>query len=240
MYIPSYRGRFHEVLRVGDECIAANELDGLDSTNWVMYTLQSVAYDQLGKPDSALAMVETALTLADEEALKDGQLLGWQAALAFKAGDTTKSKSLISRLERNAQSGKAGDIEEYWDARGTIALHVKDYHSAVEYLARADSASRRGYERYALAESHLGAGNRQRAIDIFERNLTRYDENRAISGSASVRGYYLLGKAYDEIGEREKAVTNLDRFLTIWKDADPGLKEVDDAKARLTRLKTGS
>jgi serine/threonine protein kinase/tetratricopeptide (TPR) repeat protein len=239
IFIPVYRGRFHEALRVGDECIAANKLDGLDSTNWVMYGLKAVAYDQLGQPDSALAMIETALTLADKEAVKFGQLLGWQAVFAFRAGDTTKSKSLISRLKRNAQSGKAGDIVEYWDARGTIALNVKDYPSAVEYLARADSAFGQGAERGTLAEAYLGTGNRQRAIDILEQDLIKYDEGRAWA-LISVRGYYLLGKAYDEIGEREKAVTNLEKFLTIWKDADPGLKEVDDAKARLARLKTGS
>jgi hypothetical protein len=48
-----------------------------------------------------------------------------------------------------------------------------------------------------------------------------------------------LGKIYEQKGERDKARENCRKFLDLWKDADPGLPEVTDARQRLAGL-TGS
>ncbi|MCX6830209.1 MAG: hypothetical protein NT002_13170 [candidate division Zixibacteria bacterium] len=143
-------------------------------------------------------------------------------------------------MKRDAESKKAFDVEQYWDAKGEIALYAKNYAGAVEYLARRDSVASAAIGSRALAEAYLWSGDKSRAIDILEKNQMKYDQNRVFDGAYSVKGYYLLGCAYDEIGARNKARAALEQFLTIWKDADPGIKEVEDTKARLTRLKAKS
>ncbi len=54
---------------------------------------------------------------------------------------------------------------------------------------------------------------------------------------AAVKAHYWLGAAYEEQGEKEKAIKEYGTFLDIWKGADFKSRELQDAKARLAKLK---
>jgi hypothetical protein len=49
-----------------------------------------------------------------------------------------------------------------------------------------------------------------------------------------------LGLAYEKSGWNKKAIEKYEEFLDIWKNADPGIKEVQDAKERLKKLRAES
>ena len=48
----------------------------------------------------------------------------------------------------------------------------------------------------------------------------------------------MLGKIYEQKGWKGKAIEHYKKFLALWKDADPGIAEVEDAKKRLAGLKS--
>ncbi len=50
------------------------------------------------------------------------------------------------------------------------------------------------------------------------------------------KSFYMLGKIYEQKGQKEKAIENYAKFFDLWKDADPELSEVADAKQKLTSM----
>ena len=73
-----------------------------------------------------------------------------------------------------------------------------------------------------------------------EKVLSRYDESKAYFPIWAVRAHYLLGLAYEKSGWNKMAIEKYEEFLEIWKDADPGIPEVEDAKERLRKLRVQS
>ncbi|UCE73020.1 MAG: hypothetical protein JSV56_08245, partial [Methanomassiliicoccales archaeon] len=56
-------------------------------------------------------------------------------------------------------------------------------------------------------------------------------------GDIYVRSHYMRGKIHEAKGDIAKAIEYYEKFLDMWKDADEGLPELKDARARLAKLK---
>ena len=82
------------------------------------------------------------------------------------------------------------------------------------------------------ARIYAQKGEIRQAISEYERLLgTNYSTGFMFPMHPLYR--YRLGLLYEKANETQKARSQLERFLLLWKDADPGLAEVEDAKKRL-------
>lgn len=87
----------------------------------------------------------------------------------------------------------------------------------------------------ALARAYAKKGDLDRAIAEHERFVS--PDPKKGNSLICPRYYYSLGKLFEGKGMKEKARRHYRRFLELWKDADPGQAEVEDARARLAALR---
>ena len=67
--------------------------------------------------------------------------------------------------------------------------------------------------------------------------MSTFHTGRINWGDLYVKSFYMLGMIYEEQGDTAKATEHYEKFLSLWKDADPGIAEVDDARERLAGLR---
>ena len=127
--------------------------------------------------------------------------------------------------------------------RGLIAVAKGDYDAAIQLLQQAVSMSiiqnpqdgDLAYFVEPLAQAYFMKGDWDKAREEYE-SIGLMTYGRQKHGDIYAKSFYMLGKIYEEVGKRREAKKNYERFLDLWKNADPGLPEVDDARVRLAAL----
>jgi len=128
---------------------------------------------------------------------------------------------------------------------GKIESELGNHGKAIELLSRAKSLlppgqgmSTRGEHALfvdSLALAYFRAGNLEMARQEYE-SIGRMTFGRYEYGDIYAKAFYMLGKIYEQQGKKKQARASYRKFLELWKNADPGLPEVEDAKKRLAAL----
>ena len=87
-----------------------------------------------------------------------------------------------------------------------------------------------------LALLYYQQGELEKAGEEYEKIIS-LTSARLPYGDIYAKAFYILSKIYEQKGWKGKAIEHYEKFLDFWRDADPGIPEVIDAKKRLTRLK---
>jgi tetratricopeptide (TPR) repeat protein/TolB-like protein len=242
--LPAYQGKFNEALRVLEDGLAADRMDeALETWAGEKYRLISEIYLARGDYDSAIDAARMCMELrklANPDDLGFG--IGYYVHALLEAGRIAEAEELAGPVVDRTRESPANATGEAWLVIGLLEWERGNQNGAVEGFTRALDASDEPYFhlRTFLAEVHLAAGNHGEAVGLLERALARHDFARSIVPIRDVKSRYWLGLAYEESGWDQKAVRQYEEFLEIWRDADPGIPEIEDARQRLARLKQSS
>jgi serine/threonine protein kinase/Tfp pilus assembly protein PilF len=91
------------------------------------------------------------------------------------------------------------------------------------------------YHEMDLAYVYEMKGEIDKAVSALE-DIVRFNSADKDLRLTPPNVYYNLGRLYEKKSMKEKARENYERFLKLWKDADPGLAEVEDARKSLAGL----
>ena len=184
------------------------------------------------------------------------QVVGSEAALAFAlAGDTTRAESLAQDLSR--QFPLDTQVQSLWlpAIHAQLAVDKKNPTSAlnvlqsaapielgeIEFVANISCL----YPTYIRGEAYLAAGQGSAAAAEFQKILDHSGIiwncwTGALARLGVARANALQAKAakgVDADAARARALTAYQDFLTLWKDADPDIPILKEAKAEYAKLK---
>jgi serine/threonine protein kinase/Tfp pilus assembly protein PilF len=242
------QGRFRELK---DQVTPGIEMaKKLEEKGWESFFHSMIAYNHLksGNLESALKECEDAWRSASEWEL----LFSQEYALYLKAKTYLAMKSLeraqntafeLKELIKEGMNRNA--IRQYDHLTGMIELEKKNYNEALENFQKALSllpfqhsvADRHALFMEPLALAYYRAGDLDKAQEEYER-ITSLTAGRFIYGDIYAKSFYMLGKICEQKGWKGKAIEHYEKFLDLWKDADPGITEVEDARKRLAGLKS--
>jgi tetratricopeptide (TPR) repeat protein len=154
-----------------------------------------------------------------------------------RAGDFDGARAVLDSLRELVPETPDHPNGYYWAAKGWLDYETADYPSACTDFEQASAWEPWLVFGYSLGLAYLKAGRFDETVVQFEKQMTRFEDDRAAYPIEAVKMYYFLGVAYQELGRAQEAAAMLREFLEIWKDADPAFDPLrSDARRRLTRL----
>jgi serine/threonine protein kinase/Flp pilus assembly protein TadD/predicted metal-dependent hydrolase len=219
---------------------------------WACVVLGLVHAD-MGEYEKALDEIRKG-----REATEDRPRRDWWVAVcdclegfvAVKAGRLETAKSGLEKAKESLSDVRRSsrEILEYWLSvlAAEIALMENVPEQAVAIATQAklpnpyfwrNDANLVPIERDGLARALHAMGRIEEAISEYER-LTKFDPRKDERFWILPIYRYRLAKLYEENGERDLAMEEFQRFLDLWKEADPARPEMMDARSRIVALRS--
>jgi serine/threonine protein kinase/tetratricopeptide (TPR) repeat protein len=191
--------------------------------------LAAVREVEAGNREQARAEAHAALKLGDVRAV---------AALALaRAGDTAGAEKLAAELDKAFPLDTLFQRYQLPTIRAAVALERKDPNRAIELLKVASAIELgdqallavylRGEAYLMLHDGNAAAAEFQKFID--DRGVVENSPRGALARLGLARAYALQG-------DTAKARTAYQDFLALWKDADPDVPILREAKAEYAKL----
>lgn len=178
--------------------------------------------------------------------LSDGRDVEWGAALAYElSGDFLESQRLAIDLEKRFPNDTYVRMVYLPELRALAAFHDNEPAKAFDLLQAAAPfelgvpGSWSGffgnlYPAYLRGEADLEDHRASESVTEFQKVLDR--PGVVFSDPVGVLSHLQLGRAFSRIGDKTRAKSSYEKLLTLWKDADPEIPILKQARAEYAKL----
>jgi tetratricopeptide (TPR) repeat protein/TolB-like protein/predicted Ser/Thr protein kinase len=237
------QGRFQEAKKQAHAFIELAEKFG--QNRWVRLLRIGLAYQERisGHPEAALQELDKAWTsaVADESFGDQRDILLNQGLAHLAMPSIPKAQDVAARLKASVDQAPDKKLFRYYHfLNGMIQLEKRDYSKAVELFKLGLPLLNADAEEHLLFADAMGTafyqlGDLSSARQEYEKIIS-LGIGRLSYGDVYAKAYYQLGKISEKQGKKAEAAEHYRKFLELWKGADPGLAEVEDARKRLAAL----
>lgn len=239
------KGRFNDYKKSVQEGLEL--ADNISQPSWVMNWHMYLGYGERrsGRLDQALKELDSAWQIAEDEGYLSSQrsVLFGRSLIYLEMNRLEEAQETATRLKKmidQVPNKNSANIHHY--LTGMIELEKKNPQKAIQWIQKAlslISAANSGNMLYthSLGKAYYLAGDLEKAAQEFEKAVA-LTTGKLNYGDVYVRSYFMLGQVYQKMGKPDKAVNNYEKFLELWKDADPGLPEIQQARAQLQKLQS--
>jgi tetratricopeptide (TPR) repeat protein len=244
------QGKFENSYQIAQEGL--EQAMKINDKEWMRHWMYVLAYLdlKLGHPKNAVQKLQNICDIADEiadlryhrEALHLKAIAYLEGGLINEAQKTTDEltemlQSLINKKKLRLSYHLLGMLELKKEKPSKAIFHFKKALALMPFQYQPRYGDNHAMFMGPLAFSYYKAGDLERAQEMYEK-IVALTSGRLHYGDVYAKAFYMLGRIYEQKGWEGKAIENYEKFLDLWKDADPGIAEVEDAKLRLARLKS--
>jgi tetratricopeptide (TPR) repeat protein len=234
----AYHGRLRKARELSQRAVEAAKHNDSRESAAVWQANAALREAEFGNAAQARKAVEESL------ALSSGRDIRLVAALTLaRAGENAQAQKLADRISQESPLDTL--VQAYWfpTIRAEIELNGGNARQALELLQAASTYELGApipfqlgtlYPVYVRGRAYLKAGQGQQAQAEFQKMI----DHRGIVENFPLGALAHLGlaRAYAISGDTAKSKTAYQDFFALWKDADPDIPILKEAKAEYAKL----
>lgn len=234
--LDTYHGRFASSRKRFNECLTILQNQQAPLSEARIHLWLAIVAD--GQGDFRTEQRELANSFHDFEALGPKVIFGtWLGRQYARSGALDKAKTMESLITPLADTKSAEQMGYLQLLQGEIALAQGQADKAIELFTLSNAEYSTAFSVEGLASAYQQAGKTDDAITWYDKFLSQQQGSIEWEPQqAWLAAHCTLAADYLVKGDREKAKHNLAQLLDLWKEADPSLLLLKQAKLEYAKL----
>ena len=231
-----FQGRVREAREVCNTIVQKSEQDSKDFTANIRAS-QAATEAEVGNTEEARRQVDTALSMSQDKNLK-----GSAAMVLARIGDASRAEKMIADLAKENPTDMVLNNAQLSVDRAALELQRKQPARAVEALEPARRYELAGgptapvdfWPLYLRGEAYLDLHDPAKALIEYQ----KIADHRGLNPTSPLYVLARLGtaRAYGQQKDSNKARVAYQDFFAFWKDADPDIPLLKQAKTEYAKL----